>query len=153
MGITEQDTAWMHLALEQASKAQSQGEVPVGAIIVQNNQIVGRGYNTPITSCDPTCHAEINAIRNAAQNINNYRIGESTLYVTLEPCAMCAGAIIQARISRVVYGAKDLRAGAVETLFNVLSHPELNHRVETQGGCLSDDSAQLLRAFFKSRRV
>lgn len=136
-----------------AKLAQQYDEVPVGAIVVQDNQIIGRGFNQPIQSNDPTSHAEVNAIRMACEALDNYRIGEATLYCTLEPCAMCAGAIIQARITRVVYGAKDRRAGAVETLFNVLSHPELNHRAAFLGGCCESECARLLQQFFKAKRT
>lgn len=152
MGISERDYHFMQIALELAEGALAKGEVPVGALIVQNDEVIAKGFNCPISSCDPTAHAEVVAIRQAATVLNNYRIGESTLYCTLEPCSMCAGAIIQARISRVVYGAKDIRAGAVETLFNVLSHPELNHRTQSQGGCMADESAAMLQAFFKAKR-
>jgi len=150
--ISTQDIQWMRRALELAEQAQTTGEVPVGALIVTNNTILSEGWNQPIRTNDPTAHAEIIAMRAAAATLNNYRIADATLYVTLEPCAMCAGAILQARIGRVVYGAKDPRAGAVESVFQVLSAKETNHRPQVTAGILAEECAQQLTAFFKERR-
>ncbi|MBS0289866.1 MAG: tRNA adenosine(34) deaminase TadA [Proteobacteria bacterium] len=148
----EADIHWMKVALSLANKAQMQGEVPVGALIVQDNVLIAQGFNCPIATQDPTSHAEIQAIRNAALIQNNYRLKASTLYVTLEPCAMCAGAIVQARIKRVVFGASDTKAGAAGSVFNVLQHPMLNHRVELTTAVLKEDCAKILVDFFKRRR-
>lgn len=146
------DVAWMQHALTLAQKAAQCGEVPVGAVLVKENKVVGEGFNCPIASCDPTAHAEIQAIRAASQFIQNYRLGEMTLYVTLEPCAMCAGAIIQARIARVVFAAFDPRTGAAGSVFNILQNEALNHRVEISAGILAAESGELLRGFFQARR-
>lgn len=128
------DERWMQKAIELATEGNKQGEVPVGAVLVQQGSILAAAYNTPILNQDPTAHAEINVIRQAAQKIGNYRILNSTLYVTLEPCCMCAGAIIQARISRVVFGAFDKKAGGCGSVFNLLAAPEVNHRPNVLGG-------------------
>lgn len=146
------DVKWMRRALELAAQAESQGEVPIGAVLVRDGERIGEGWNRPIGACDPTAHAEIVALREAAGRLGNYRLPGSTLYVTLEPCPMCAGAIVHARVMRVVYGAADPRAGAAGTVYNLLQSQELNHRTEVQGGLLEEESGALLRAFFRMRR-
>lgn len=146
------DEYWMAQALALARHAAAQGEVPVGALVVRDDKALGRGWNRPIANHDATAHAEVCALRDACANVGNYRLPGATLYATLEPCAMCAGAIVNARIERVVYGADDLRAGAVHTVFSVFDAPELTHRVTHSGGILAVDSAQLLRMFFRTRR-
>jgi tRNA(adenine34) deaminase len=150
--VEENDRHWMHEALALARHAQAQGEVPVGALVVRDGAVLGRGWNSPIAACDPTAHAEIRALRAACHRVGNYRLPGATLYATLEPCTMCAGAIIQGRIARLVYGADDLRAGAVHSLFAVFDEPRLNHRVAYTGGVHADESTRLLRAFFRARR-
>lgn len=147
------DTVWLRHAMELARNAQANGEVPVGAVLVMNNEIVGSGWNRPISTSDPTAHAEIIALREAAGRLNNYRLVNSTLYVTLEPCAMCAGAIVHARVQRLVFGAYDPRAGAVGSVFNIPQHAELNHRVNCEGGVLQEECGALLRDFFRERRA
>ncbi len=142
----------MQHALKLAQHAESEGEVPVGAVVVASGELLGEGWNAPIAEHDPTAHAEIRAIRAAALKLNNYRIPGTTLYVTLEPCPMCAGAIIQARIDRVVFGARDPRAGAVESQFQLLQHPELNHYCEIHAGVLEEACGDLLKQFFRTRR-
>jgi tRNA(adenine34) deaminase len=142
----------MRQALELAREAERAGEVPVGAVLVSGGQVIARGWNRTITDCDPTAHAEIIALREAAKALGNYRLGDVTLYVTIEPCAMCAGAIVQARVARLVYGADDPKGGAVRTCFNLLDHPLLNHRVEVTAGVLADECAALLQTFFATRR-
>ena len=146
------DVEFMKIALEEARAAAAAEEVPIGALLVADGKILGRGGNRTIRDCDPTAHAEIIALREAAKRAGNYRLGGATLYVTLEPCAMCAGAIIQARVARVVYGADDPKGGAVRTCFEVLTHPKLNHRVETTAGILEQECAALLQKFFTARR-
>lgn len=146
------DEFWMQHALRLAQRAKTLGEVPVGAVLVANNQIISEGYNCPIATHDPTAHAEIQAIRAACLQAKNYRLGEMTLYVTLEPCAMCAGAIIQARISQVVFATCDPRAGAGGSVFNILNHPQLNHRVKVTQGVLAQECSQLLKNFFQKKR-
>ncbi len=147
------DEAWMREALTLAQKAAEQGEVPIGAVVVDaNQQVIGKAYNRTIQNVDPTAHAEILALREAAQLVDNYRLLDATLYCTLEPCAMCAGAIIQARLARVVFGAYDTRAGALCSVFHLLTHPSLNHRAEVCGGILREEAAQLMQEFFKQRR-
>ncbi len=142
----------MRRALALAGEAEALGEVPVGAVLVQDDRVVGEGYNTLIRDHDPSAHAEMTAIRSAARATGNYRLPGTTLYVTLEPCAMCAGAIVQARITRVVYGADDPRTGAARSVFRLLDNPALNHRCEVVGGVLAEESSGLLRAFFRARR-
>lgn len=142
----------MQHALTLASRAESEGEVPVGAVVVYNNEIIGEGWNRPITDNDPTAHAEVMALRSAAKIINNYRLLDTTLYVTLEPCIMCTGAIIHARIKRVVYGAKDLKAGAVDSAFTILGTDCLNHKVDVNGGILTAECGQILTDFFRKKR-
>lgn len=146
------DLHYMRAALAQAGQAQAAGEVPVGAVVVNAGGIVATGFNEPIGRCDPTAHAEIRVLRAAALALGNYRLPGCTLYVTLEPCAMCAGAMVHARITRLVYAAADPRAGAAGSVFNVLQSPELNHRVAVTAGVLAEESVQLLQAFFRSRR-
>ncbi len=146
------DEAYMWRALEEARRAEHAGEVPVGAVVTVEDQLVAVGSNRPIGDCDPTAHAEIVALRAAAKVVGNYRLAGATLYVTIEPCAMCAGAIVQARIKRLVYGAEDPKAGAVRSLFALADHPQLNHRVEVTAGVLRDECAALLQAFFEARR-
>lgn len=152
MAFSEEDIHWMQQALALADKAQQQGEVPVGALVVQDNQVVGEGYNHPIGQNDPTAHAEIIAIRNACQHLENYRLPNTTLYVTLEPCAMCAGAIVHARIDRVIFAAHEPKAGAIESTQQFFEHPQLNHRVESLSGLLQPEASEMLSSFFKRRR-
>ena len=142
----------MGLALAEAQKAQAAGEVPVGAVILSEGNVIGKGFNRPISSNDPTAHAEIVALRDAAQRQQNYRLSNATLYCTVEPCMMCAGAIIHARIARVVFGTPDPKAGAAGSIYNVLTDPRLNHRVEVLSGIREDECAALLRQFFSARR-
>lgn len=146
------DVEYMHLALEEARLAAAAGEVPVGAVVVRDGAVLARSGNRTIRDCDPTAHAEICVLRAAAHALGNYRLPGATLYVTIEPCAMCAGAMIQARIARVVYGADDPKGGAVRSCFEVLSHERLNHQVEMTSGILRDECASILQAFFASRR-
>jgi len=142
----------MQEALTLARKAGAVGEVPVGAVVVKQGAIIGRGWNHPIAAHDPTAHAEIIAIREAARTLENYRLTDTTLYVTLEPCAMCAGAMVHARVSRLVFGAPDPRAGAAGSLFNIIQTPALNHRVDLAGGVLAEQCGELLKGFFSQRR-
>jgi tRNA(adenine34) deaminase len=142
----------MSRALELARQAQAAGEVPVGAVIVKDGVIIAEGSNRPISGNDPTAHAEIVAMRAAANAVGSYRLLDTTLYVTLEPCAMCAGAMVHARIQRLVYGATDPRAGAAGSVFNIVQNPALNHRVDIELGVLADDCGKLLRDFFVARR-
>lgn len=142
----------MQRALRLAERAEQREEVPVGAVIVLDDQVIGEGFNAPIGSNDATAHAEINAIRAACENQHNYRLPNSTLYVTLEPCAMCAGAIVHARINRVVIAAKEPRAGAAGSSLNILNNDKLNHRCELTFGLCEDASATMLKTFFKNRR-
>ena len=142
----------MAQALELARRAAAAGEVPVGAVLVQDGQIVGEGWNRPIGTHDPSAHAEMVALRDGASKLANYRLPGTTLYVTLEPCAMCAGAIIHARVQRLVFGATDPKAGAVHSVYDLISQPRLNHRVEWQGGVQDAECGNVLREFFRSRR-
>ena len=146
------DAVYMRRALELARSAELAGEVPVGAVLVLEGAVVGEGWNRPISSCDPTSHAEIEALRAGARQLGNYRLAGSTLYVTMEPCPMCAGAMIHARVARVVYGTPDLRAGAAGTVIDVLGSAAANHRVAVTGGVLADECRELLQAFFRARR-
>jgi len=148
----ETDEAFMRRALDLARHAEQAGEVPVGALVVLNDEVIGEGWNQPIVSHDPTAHAEIVALRAAATRIRNYRLTDTTLYVTLEPCAMCAGAIVQARVARVVYGATDPKAGAAGSVFNLLASSALNHRAQVLGGVLAEECGGMLRSFFEVRR-
>jgi tRNA(adenine34) deaminase len=149
---TASDREFMAAALAEAHQAAERGEVPVGAVLVFDNRIIARAGNRTIAECDPTAHAEIVALRAAAKMLENYRLLGSILYVTIEPCAMCCGAMIQARIARLVYGADDLKGGAVRSCFSVLDHPQLNHRVAVTPGVLADESAAALKTFFSARR-
>jgi tRNA(adenine34) deaminase len=142
----------MRRALALAHHAEQAGEVPVGAVVVQGGEIVGEGWNQPIRAHDPSAHAEIVALRAAAARQRNYRLADSVLYVTLEPCAMCAGAIVHARIARVVFGASDPKAGAGGSVFNLLASDKLNHRAEIEGSVLGEECGEMLRRFFRARR-
>jgi tRNA(adenine34) deaminase len=150
--MSQSDELFMEEALREAQRALALGEVPVGAIVVQNGHVVGRGCNRPRTGHDPTAHAEIQALREAGHVVGNYRLRDCDLYVTVEPCAMCAGAITHARIRRLIYGAEDSKAGAVHSLLQVLNHPKLNHQVEVTGGVLAARCMDLLQSFFRERR-
>jgi len=152
MEIVDADSSFMQLAIEKARAAALAGEVPIGALIVHEGKILARSGNRTIRDCDPTAHAEIIVIREAARFLRNYRMAGTTLYVTLEPCSMCAGAIIQARIPRLVYGADDPKGGAARSCFEVLTSPTLNHQVEITSGVLAADCASLLQSFFAARR-
>lgn len=147
----ERDFFWLNYALELAKKAASENEVPVGAVVVVDNKVIGEGYNQPIKNNDPTAHAEIMALRQAAQKIGNYRLVRAELFVTLEPCSMCAGALLHARVSRLVFGAQDLKAGAVVSQLSLLDLPR-QHKVDWQGGVLADQCVNLLQLFFRARR-
>jgi tRNA(adenine34) deaminase len=146
------DEIWMEEALREAQRALALGEIPVGAVVVSEDQIVGRGCNRPVSSNDPTAHAEILALREAGTALGNYRLPDCDLYVTVEPCAMCAGAITHARIRRLIYGADDAKAGAVHSVLQVLNHPKLNHKVEVSAGVLAARCMHLLQSFFRERR-
>ena len=146
------DELWMEEALRCAQRALEAGEVPVGAIIVSAGKIVGRGWNQNISDCDPTAHAEIIALREAGVTVGNHRLEQCALFVTIEPCAMCAGALVQARVQRLVYGADDPKAGAVRSVMTVLNHPQLNHQMEIRSGVLAGRSAEVLQTFFRNRR-
>jgi tRNA(adenine34) deaminase len=146
------DLEFMQMALEEARACVKAGEVPIGAVLVRGEEVVARGGNRTIRDCDPTAHAEIVVLREAARKSGNYRLLESTLYVTLEPCSMCAGAIVQARVPRVVYGADDPKGGAFRTCFELLTSTKLNHTVEVTPGVLAEEAASLLQAFFAARR-
>jgi tRNA(adenine34) deaminase len=155
MGIAaaeNHDSVFMRRALELARHAAEAGEVPVGAVVVQNGEVIGEGWNQPIVSHDPTAHAEIVAMREAARYLENYRLNDCTLYVTLEPCAMCAGAMIHARVNRAVFGAIDPKSGAAGSVFDLLGTDRLNHRVVVAGGVLAEECGDLLRKFFQERR-
>jgi tRNA(adenine34) deaminase len=146
------DFEYMHLAMAQAQAAALRGEVPVGALVVLDDRILAAEGNRTITDCDPTAHAEIVALREAARKAGNHRLIGASLYVTVEPCAMCAGALVQARIARLIYGADEPKGGAIRTCLQVLDAPALNHRVEVVSGILAVESVQLLQSFFSSRR-
>ena len=146
------DLEFMQQAIEEARVAGAAGEVPIGAVLVQEAKIIARSGNRTIRDCDPTAHAEMVVLRDAARAIGNYRLAATTLYVTAEPCSMCAGAMIQARVARLVYGCEDPKGGAVRSCFEVLSHPRLNHRVEVASGLLAAECAGLLQSFFAARR-
>lgn len=143
----------MQRAYELAQEAESHDEVPVGAVIVLNDQIIGEGYNQPISSNDPSAHAEIVALRNAGQTVNNYRLPEATMYVTLEPCAMCAGALVHARLAKLVYAVDDPKTGACGSVFNLLETDELNHKVQIEKGIMEDECRSLIQNFFKQKRL
>jgi tRNA(adenine34) deaminase len=146
------DNYWMSLALEQARFAQEAGEVPIGAVMVREGELLATGWNQPISKNDPTEHAEINCLRDAAKQLGNYRLPDCDLYVTLEPCAMCAGALVHARIRRLIFGATEPRAGAVVSQVSLLETDWMNHRVEVLGGVMAEQCAQVLKDFFKARR-
>jgi tRNA(adenine34) deaminase len=146
------DSEYMHLAMVQAQAAALREEVPVGALVVLDDRILAAAGNRTITDCDPTAHAEIVALREAARKIDNHRLTGASLYVTVEPCAMCAGALIQARIARLIYGADEPKGGAIRTCLQVLDAPALNHRVEVVSGVLAEESVKLLQSFFSARR-
>ena len=150
--MSADDARWMELALDQARLAAGEGEVPIGAVVVAGGRELARGYNRTITDNDPTAHAEVLALRDAAYGSENYRLGGLTLYVTLEPCTMCAGAISNARISRVVYGAPDVKGGAVENGVRFFDQPTCHHRPEVTGGILAENAAEILKSFFRDRR-
>jgi len=148
----EADQRWMRHAIALANQGQSHDEVPVGAVIVKDGCVIGEGWNQPITRHDPTAHAEIMALRTAGTTLSNYRLLDTTLYVTLEPCVMCAGAILHARVARVVYGARDPRAGAAGSIIDIFSNTQLNHHVQVQGGVMAEQCGALLSNFFKAKR-
>jgi tRNA(adenine34) deaminase len=148
----EADIHFMQEALAEARTAAIAGEVPVGAVLVHEGKIVARSGNRTIRDCDPTAHAEIVTLREAARILGNYRLADTTLYVTIEPCSMCAGAVIQARVPRLVYGADDPKGGAIRSCLEILSHPRLNHRVEVTAGVLATDCAAIIQSFFAERR-
>ncbi|TYC62789.1 tRNA adenosine(34) deaminase TadA [Marinobacter sp. BW6] len=149
----EIDEFWMNRALQLAGEAAEKGEVPVGAVVVLDGKEIGAGFNAPISGCDPTAHAEIRALRDAAARVGNYRLPDATLYVTLEPCTMCVGAIVHGRISRLVYGAREPKAGAIESARRTLEEPHLNWDVTAVGGVLSDQCSQVISEFFSRRRA
>ena len=146
------DVIYMREALSLASQAAAAGEVPVGAVVVKDGTIVGRGYNRPVSGRDPTAHAEVMALRDAAARLDNYRLGGCDLYVTLEPCAMCAGAILHARVGRVVYGAADPKSGACGSVVNLFAESRLNHHATVASGVMAEEAGQLLQEFFSARR-
>ena len=147
------DKDWMQRAFELAKNAEAHNEVPVGAVIVYENEIIGEGWNQPISSDDPTAHAEIMALRDAGKKIGNYRLPNATIYVTLEPCTMCAGAIIHARLAKLVYAVDDPKTGACGSVFNLLQNEELNHRVEIVKGVMEEECRSLIQSFFKEKRA
>jgi tRNA(adenine34) deaminase len=147
------DEIWMEEALREAARALACGEVPVGAVVIANDRIVGRGSNRSILGNDPTAHAEIVALREAGQTLGNYRLGDCELYVTIEPCAMCAGAIMHARVKRLIFGASDPKAGAVGSVMSVINHPQLNHTLEVSAGVLAARCQEMVQAFFREKRV
>lgn len=147
------DELWMHEAIRAAQRALEIDEVPVGAVVVCEGKILARGFNRNIRDCDPTAHAELVALREAASAVGNHRLGGCDLFVTIEPCAMCVGAMVHARIRRLVYGADDPKAGAVHSVMRVLNHPSLNHRIQVQGGILAGRCTELLQQFFRLRRA
>ena len=153
MNPANPDELWMEEALRQAQRALEAGEVPVGAVVVCDGQIVSRGFNRNLQDDDPTAHAEVVALRQAAQAIGNHRLLECEMYATLEPCPMCAGALVHARLRRLVYGADDPKAGAVHSVLPVLNHPALNHRMQIEGGVLAGRCGEMLQSFFRGRRA
>jgi tRNA(adenine34) deaminase len=150
--MSDSDLSFMSRALELAREAERAGEVPVGAVIVKDGTIIGEGWNRPISTQDPTAHAEIIALRAAAQTLGTYRLLDTSLYVTLEPCAMCAGAMVHARVKRLIFAAADPRAGAAGSVFNIVQHDALNHRLISESGLMADECRALLRGFFLARR-
>jgi tRNA(adenine34) deaminase len=150
--MAESDLEFMRAALDEARTAAERGEVPIGAVLVHEGKIISRAHNRTLTDNDPTAHAEMVAIREAAQIIRNHRLNGTSLYVTVEPCAMCAGAMIQARIARLIYGCPEQKGGAIRTCFQILDHPAVNHRVEVISGILADECSAVMQAFFALRR-
>jgi tRNA(adenine34) deaminase len=150
--FSRNDAAWMELALAQARSAAEAGEVPVGAVVVKDGVIVGTGQNRNLRDHDPAAHAEIVALRQAGAQLGNHRLGGCVMYATIEPCAMCAGAMLHARLARLVYGASDPKAGAAGSALDVLNHPRLNHRMEVTSGVLADKCSEILQAFFRQKR-
>lgn len=148
----ELDRQFMKQALDQAKLAAAAGEVPVGAVLIRDGQVISTGFNRPISSSDPSAHAEMMTLRAAAQIESNYRLPGTTLYVTLEPCTMCAGAMLHARVERVVFGAADPKTGAAGSVLNVFSEKQINHQTQVEGGIMSEECGQILRNFFKERR-
>ena len=148
----QDDAAWMELALEQARQAAALEEVPVGALVIKDGEIVGQGHNRNLLDNDPTAHAEVVALRQAAARLGNHRLSGCTVYATIEPCPMCAGALIHARVSRLVYGASDPKAGAAGSVLQVLNHPSLNHKMEVASGVLASKCSELLQEFFRRKR-
>ena len=145
------DELWMEEALRAAQRALEAGEVPIGAVVVCENKVIGRGWNPNLTNSDPTAHAEIMALREAGEGLGNHRLSGCELFATIEPCAMCAGALVHARIKRLIYGADDPKAGAVHSVLQVLNHPKLNHQMDVRGGVLASRCADLLQTFFRQR--
>jgi tRNA(adenine34) deaminase len=152
MGELRMDELWMEEALRCAQRALEAGDVPVGAVVVCKGRIVGRGWNRNIAGADPTAHAEILALREAGATVGNHRLGDCDLFASIEPCAMCAGALVHARIRRLIYGAEDPKAGAVRSVMQVLNHSKLNHKIKVRGGVLAGRSAEMLQSFFKNLR-
>ena len=150
--VANHDQRWMRHAIQLACRARDEGEVPVGAVVVCGGELVGEGWNRPIAAHDATAHAEIQALRAAGASLGNYRVGGATLYVTLEPCAMCAGAMVHARVERLVYGAQDPKTGAAGSVFDIVRAPALNHQLNVEAGVLAEDCGALLREFFRQRR-
>jgi len=151
-GCNNLDASYMRQAMLLAEKAQAIGEVPVGAIVVVDSLIIGEGYNQSITTHDPSAHAEMLALKEAARNLQNYRLVDATLYVTLEPCPMCAGLLVHGRVKRIVFGAYDQKTGATGTVMNLVQHESLNHKIEVTGGCLQNECSAQISDFFKQRR-
>jgi tRNA(adenine34) deaminase len=149
---TADDRAWMQRALDLARKAEAEGEIPIGAVLVLDGTAAGEGWNRPVAASDPTAHAEIEAIRMAARAARNYRLPGSTLYVTLEPCAMCAGALVNARVDRVVFAARDIRFGGVRSVFRLADSELLNHRVQVEEGLFAAEASEMLKRFFERKR-
>ena len=147
-----EDEKWMKIAIIEAKLAEIKNEIPVGAVIIQNNQIIAKSHNQPIALHDSTAHAEINALRIAGKKLKNYRISNSTLYVTLEPCSMCFGAMMHARIKRIVFGAHDLKKNTYESFLDLNNRKKINHKIQIQGGVLEETCSKLLKDFFKTRR-
>jgi len=152
MSWADTDTDFMRAAIAEAEKARDSDEIPVGAVLTLSGDIIGQGFNRTVQDCDPSAHAEVVAIRQAAKQTENHRLNGATIYVTLEPCAMCVGAMIQARVRRLVFGAYDPKAGAVGSVLDLSESKELNHRVEVNGGLLEEECASILKAFFKTKR-
>ncbi len=151
--MTEIDEYWMQHALTLANKAEAMGEIPVGAVLIKEGVVVAEGWNQSITSSDPSAHAEMMAIRQGGAVLNNYRLIDTTLYVTLEPCPMCAGLLVHSRIKRLVYGASDYKTGSAGSVMDITNHPDLNHQIEVEGGILMDQCAEKISTFFQNRRA